>query len=54
MSRPARGAWVEISYTCDICGATESRPARGAWVEIDLSAGKNVIYDVAPRKGRVG
>ena len=35
MSRPARGAWVEIltvlpSILCNI----KSRPARGAWVEI--------------------
>ena len=34
-SRPARGAWVEITMACtSIRRGTWSRPARGAWVEI--------------------
>ena len=35
MSRPARGAWVEIKlYGEQSLRAETSRPARGAWVEI--------------------
>ena len=35
LSRPARGAWVEICRVISPCGALpSSRPARGAWVEI--------------------
>ena len=33
-SRPARGAWVEISPCRRCCPCSGSRPARGAWVEI--------------------
>ena len=36
MSRPARGAWVEISMRIRESGIKASRPARGAWVEIPL------------------
>ena len=55
MSRPARGAWVEIltvlpSILCNI----KSRPARGAWVEIKGSGKSLYMSRVAPRKGRVG
>ena len=34
VSRPARGAWVEIVRGCGGMITVESRPARGAWVEI--------------------
>ena len=34
LSRPARGAWVEILILIDEIGVLQSRPARGAWVEI--------------------
>ena len=34
VSRPARGAWVEINMGIGYELETESRPARGAWVEI--------------------
>ena len=33
-SRPARGAWVEITKITSTCKMYMSRPARGAWVEI--------------------
>ena len=55
MSRPARGAWVEIDPFDSLRDSLMSRPARGAWVEIRLMA--VIIYNhytVAPRKGRVG
>ena len=38
-SRPARGAWIEITFTDDGETMVESRPARGAWIEI-------MLYDV--------
>ena len=55
-SRPARGAWVEISTVHDgELTDLMSRPARGAWVEIFLLADYAPIEGaVAPRKGRVG
>ena len=34
MSRPARGAWVEIKKKSSTRKTIKSRPARGAWVEI--------------------
>ena len=34
LSRPARGAWVEISLQPYWLVLPSSRPARGAWVEI--------------------
>ena len=41
LSRPARGAWVEIKATVeDLQDELASRPARGAWVEIN----KGLIY----------
>ena len=54
-SRPARGAWVEISQTANTTTLwTSSRPARGAWVEIELPDEVIDAMLVAPRKGRVG
>ena len=38
LSRPARGAWVEISTTHTTTATSTSRPARGAWVEIGKEA----------------
>ena len=34
LSRPARGAWVEMLVGFVFRAIWESRPARGAWVEI--------------------
>ena len=55
LSRPARGAWVEIF--CSFAAARiryMSRPARGAWVEMCMGYGYIFNAFVAPRKGRVG
>ena len=55
MSRPARGAWVEMSERAQIVlDQLSSRPARGAWVEILRHAVAEGTGRVAPRKGRVG
>ena len=55
LSRPARGAWVEIFVVAPIfVSCLVSRPARGAWVEILVTADKQIEAAVAPRKGRVG
>ena len=36
MSRPARGAWIEIRQQWFVGSVAMSRPARGAWIEIGL------------------
>ena len=55
VSRPARGAWVEILTRASTRkGAKKSRPARGAWVEMLLAPDISAPDAVAPRKGRVG
>ena len=53
-SRPARGAWVEITKGELTEGTFLSRPARGAWVEITKGELTEGTFFVAPRKGRVG
>ena len=54
MSRPARGAWVEIEPCVVVNCRNLSRPARGAWVEIKQGKDYDFTTLVAPRKGRVG
>ena len=54
LSRPARGAWVEIPTKESSVARIESRPARGAWVEMPLDSRSLLNAEVAPRKGRVG
>ena len=54
LSRPARGAWVEIHIRINKPLISTSRPARGAWVEIKKTGNKYDFIQVAPRKGRVG
>ena len=34
LSRPARGAWIEMNNEDKREEESESRPARGAWIEI--------------------
>ena len=36
LSRPARGAWIEIMRSANISQKSASRPARGAWIEMSL------------------
>ena len=52
-SRPARGAWIEISNFLRMRSPSTSRPARGAWIEMLKVDGELVQITVAPRKGRV-
>ena len=55
LSRPARGAWVEIGTdVLPLHHPAMSRPARGAWVEILILIDEIGVLHVAPRKGRVG
>ena len=54
LSRPARGAWVEIYIIRYEMELKLSRPARGAWVEMLVGFVLRGLWDVAPRKGRVG
>ena len=52
-SRPARGAWIEITSCLVFDLYQTSRPARGAWIEIDISRDGVMAARVAPREGRV-
>ena len=36
LSRPARGAWIEMAHTPAGGPRPPSRPARGAWIEMSL------------------
>ena len=42
LSRPARGAWVEIATAASRVQLWQSRPARGAWVEITFREGYGI------------
>ena len=55
LSRPARGAWIEITSLMAASSATSrSRPARGAWIEIPATDYMTAVaVGVAPREGRV-
>ena len=44
MSRPARGAWIEIEANEKAKAAQRSRPARGAWIEIGRHVMKKLIH----------
>ena len=52
-SRPARGAWIEISTAAKSSVRKRSRPARGAWIEICCTLPLVAPAVVAPRTGRV-
>ena len=54
VSRPARGAWIEIGqFEGRIQAVSGSRPARGAWIEITVGTSIGINLLVAPRMGRV-
>ena len=53
VSRPARGAWIEIVIGFLSRILERSRPARGAWIEINTLLGSINDSVVAPRTGRV-
>ena len=54
LSRPARGAWIEISGPKQGgWGRKKSRPARGAWIEMQTTVRPIIESLVAPRTGRV-
>ena len=52
-SRPARGAWIEMSDWACLSMRVPSRPARGAWIETTVSMELRLRTFVAPRTGRV-
>ena len=55
MSRPARGAWVEIPLFWFYYEDPESRAPQGArGLKYELQKDMNKKEMVAPRKGRVG
>ena len=52
LSRPARGAWVEIYFSLRKAGKENlSRPARGAWVEIKQEVGLGSENRSRPARG---
>ena len=52
MSRPARGAWVEMRSERDVLPLHHpSRPARGAWVEMMRANDDNVGVQSRPARG---
>ena len=51
VSRPARGAWVEIPPYLLHAPTYQSRPARGAWVEIAIFASFAAISWSRPARG---
>ena len=52
-SRPAWGAWIEISAVDKLTQVVKSRPAWGAWIEILSDKTDSNTNHVAPRMGRV-
>ena len=53
LSRPARGAWVEIQKMSSRYLVVSSRPARGAWVEIRKGLyGRSRLHGRAPQGAR--
>ena len=51
LSRPARGAWVEIRMTSAYRWSALSRPARGAWVEMFALTVKLFAVRSRPARG---
>ena len=53
VSRPARGAWIEICVPPFVALSSASRPARGAWIEIHVKReGEICICGRAPQGAR--
>ena len=53
LSRPSRGAWIEIKRWAYYTHAHRSRPSRGAWIEILFFGMDRNGKFVAPLAGRV-
>ena len=53
VSRPVRGAWIEMNAYAPHGSWKPSRPVRGAWIEILLPRPGGGELNVAPREGRV-
>ena len=53
LSRPAWGAWIEMTVREIEWLERESRPAWGAWIEIRETESFLPGEEVAPRMGRV-
>ena len=53
MSRPSRGAWIEIEHLTPTEETLQSRPSRGAWIEISFCSSFDSDFLVAPLAGRV-
>ena len=51
VSRPARGAWIEIIRHCEADLHERSRPARGAWIEICSTMLSNSCEKSRPARG---
>ena len=52
VSRPVRGAWIEINHTPEKSNATDkSRPVRGAWIEIGMQRKSTAVLVSRPVRG---
>ena len=51
LSRPTRGAWIEMSASHARMRASMSRPTRGAWIEIALSDLQYFAFWSRPTRG---
>ena len=52
VSRPARGAWIEITAAgVTVAVALVSRPARGAWIEIAIWSAQAGLSVSRPARG---
>ena len=51
MSRPIRGAWIEMIRSVIDTPKEPSRPIRGAWIEIGMVAGIPQITGSRPIRG---
>ena len=52
VSRPRKGAWIEIIQVHEFCPVRNGRPRKGAWIEIFGSQVDGVAFRVAPARGR--
>ena len=52
LSRPSRGAWIEIHLLPPLLLLTESRPSRGAWIEMwELTLREREFCSSRPSRG---
>ena len=51
LSRPVRGAWIEISLNSRVIREYMSRPVRGAWIEMLVTNALYNLFQSRPVRG---